>query len=279
MTGRRVPTFWVDAFVGPGLRGNPAVVCLPAEPLTEPTMQAIAAEMNAPETAFVRAGGPRSAHGLRWFSPTEEVPLCGHATLAAAHVLFQERGLPATDLEFTTKSGPLFARRSSDGLSIELPREDPVPATLSPATLRALGAASPVRIQRGPVSRKHLVELASPEAVARLRPDAGALREAVPDRSVEGVIVTAAGAPPIDLVSRFFHPWAGIDEDPVTGSAHTLLAPFWSARIGRPHLRARQLSARGGELELDLLPDRVRLTGRALVVGRGELDLSSFSSD
>ena len=268
-----IPTYWGDAFVAEGLPGNPAAVCRLAAPLAEGRMRAIAAEMNLSETAFVEPptvpGGP---FGLRWFTPEVEVPLCGHATLASGHVLLIEEGRRRERVRFASASGPLEAERVGDAVRIALPREDPIPAELPLAVGGALGAPADVVAARGPVSGKLLIELPTPEAVADLRPDFGALRRAVPEGTLSGIVVTARGRDGIDFVSRFFAPWSGIPEDPVTGSAHALLGPYWSPRLGRSRFRARQLSLRGGELTVDVEERSVRLTGRARVVARGTID-------
>lgn len=272
---RTLPAYWVDAFVGPGLRGNPAAVCLLDEPLPERSHLAISSEMGLSETAFVRRVRDGS-YALRWFTPRVEVPLCGHATLASAHVLYHERGLADPSLLFDSRSGALRACRSDSGIVLEFPREDPVPASLPRDLLDALGVREARNVLRGPRSSKFLVKLSSSEEVAALDPDLGRLARSVTDGPVEGIIVTAAGRPPIDFVSRFFHPWAGVPEDPVTGSAHTVLTPYWSERTGRARMRARQLSARGGEIGVELRDASVELTGCSRTVARGEIDLSAL---
>jgi PhzF family phenazine biosynthesis protein len=262
--------FVVDAFTDRPFAGNPAAVCLGTvasghELGDERWMQRVAAEFNLAETAFL-AGGPAS-YDLRWFTPEVEVDLCGHATLAAAHVLW-EVGDAADVLRFRTRSGVLTAQRAADGITLGLPSDEAreVTADLAPL-LRALGLATAHSVHRG--RDDYLVEVADPDAVRALRPDFTALRR-IPTR---GVIVTAAGRPgeDADFVSRFFGPAVGIDEDPVTGSAHCLLGPFWAARLGRTTLRAVQLSTRGGRLTLDVSPQTVRLTGAAVTVLRGHL--------
>ncbi len=272
-----VPVYWVDAFTDRPFAGNPAAVCLFDRPPPDPILQAIAREMNLSETAYpIPRAPPRdwsATFGLRWFTPTLEIDLCGHATLASAKVLFDELGVPAATLRFETQSGPLYARRGPDGIALDFPREEPAAARAPDALIRALGIGSPISVWQGPVSGKLLIELGSVEEVSALRPDYAALLASAPRTTVRAAIVTAPGAPPYDFVSRFFAPWSGVDEDPVTGASHTLLAPFWGARLGKHRMRAQQVSERGGEMSVELLPTgRVLLEGNARVIARGRLD-------
>lgn len=261
--------FVVDAFTDRPFAGNPAAVCLgtavSGDPLGDDAwMQQVAAEFNLAETAFL-AGGPGS-YDLRWFTPEVEVDLCGHATLAAAHVLW-ETGETADVLRFRTRSGVLTAQRSADGITLGFPADaaTPVGEDTGPL-LAALGLAEDLSVFRG--RDDLLVELADAEQVHAVRPNFYALREI----KTRGVIVTAPGdGADVDFVSRFFGPAVGIDEDPVTGSAHCLLATFWAERLGRTTLRAAQLSARGGRLVVEVTPENVRLTGAAVTVLRGRL--------
>lgn len=254
----------MDAFTDRPFAGNPAAVCLLAERRPPKWMQAVAAEMNLSETAFVTPTA--RGFGLRWFTPRTEVELCGHATLAAAHVLWSEGLAPARgELSFRTRSGVLRARRSGEAIELDFPVRTPVPAKVPAALARALGV--PLRA----VARcadDLLVEVASAARVRALAPDLLRLR-ALP---VRGVVVTAvADERRVDFVSRFFAPRVGVDEDPVTGSAHCALAPYWAAKLGRTRLVGRQLSARGGQVEVELAADRVLLRGGAVTIVRGEL--------
>lgn len=259
--------FQVDAFTGVPYGGNPAAVCLlPATgaPRDGHWMQQVAAEMNVSETAFVE---PRSGteYGLRWFTPTTEVDLCGHATLAAAHVLGETGLQPAPRLSFHTRSGVLTTERDGEGIRMDFPAEPPEPAE-PPAPLAAALGCTPLWSGRNRFD--HLVRVADAATVRELRPDFAVLRT-VPAR---GVIVTAPGdGGGVDFVSRFFAPASGVDEDPVTGSAHCCLAPYWSAETGRHTFTAQQVSARGGRLGVRVEGDRVLLTGQAVTVLRGEL--------
>ncbi|HYT40527.1 MAG TPA: PhzF family phenazine biosynthesis protein [Acidimicrobiia bacterium] len=266
--------FQVDAFADRPFGGNPAGVCVVGAGADPGWMQAVASEMNVAETAFLSPLG-EGRYGLRWFTPAVEVDLCGHATLASAHLLWEE-GEPAAELAFETRSGVLRAVRAGDGgIRLDFPADPPVPID-PPAGLAAALGVEPVGVHRG-VSDV-LVEVADSGTVRRLTPDLRALA-AIPAR---GVIVTAAGsgsdgdaptdgAAGADFVSRCFYPAAGVDEDPVTGSAHCTLASFWCARLGRSSLVGWQASARGGRVGVELAGDRVLLTGRAVTVLRGDL--------
>lgn len=263
----RIPVYQVDAFSRVPFAGNPAAVCLPDAPLDAATMQAIAAEMNLSETAFPEPPAPDGARRLRWFTPEIEVPLCGHATLASAHVLFA-RGAESP-ICFHSASGPLVAHRDADGaIRLDFPANPPLPASPPPGLLEALGCDLRARTLR---SRKAwLVRLQDAAAVRAVRPNFAALRTVELSGGPLGVAVTAPGTEDeVDFVSRFFAPWVGVDEDPVTGVAHTVLGPYWAAELQKEHLRARQVSRRGGELGVTVAGDRVHLSGHAVTVMEG----------
>jgi PhzF family phenazine biosynthesis protein len=258
------PFVQVDAFTRESFGGNPAAVfLLPAE-RESGWMQRVAAEMNQADTAFLVRRDDE--FDLRWFTPAVEVDLCGHATLASAHMLWESGALaPDVTARFRTRSGLLTARRDEERIWLDLPA-----ATLRPeptaAELTAALGAEPLGTWRTPFDL--LVELPDEHAVRALTPDLSRL-SAIPTR---GVIVTAAASGgDYDFVSRFFAPRIGIPEDPVTGSAHCALGPFWGERLGRTVLTARQLSRRGGTLWVRLAADRVQLGGYAVTVLRGEL--------
>jgi predicted PhzF superfamily epimerase YddE/YHI9 len=261
----RIPLYQVDAFTDRLFGGNPAAVCPLAEWLPEATMQAIAAENNLAETAFFVAQD--AGYLLRWFTPTVEVDLCGHATLASGyvvtHILMPDRRSVRFD---TLKTGPLEVRREGDLLAMDLPAWPPERGPADPRILAALGEA-PARsfVARG----RTLAVYERAEQVAALRPDFAAMRE-VPGADA---IVTAPGHGDTDFVSRYFAPNHGIDEDPVTGSAHCVLTPYWSDRLGKQQLRARQISARGGDLLCTLRGDRVTLAGRAVLYLEGTINI------
>ncbi|HKY33738.1 MAG TPA: PhzF family phenazine biosynthesis protein [Candidatus Polarisedimenticolia bacterium] len=259
----------VDAFSSRPFSGNPAAVCFLDEPMPDAWMQGVAAEMNLSETAFPLR--QESGFRLRWFTPAAEVALCGHATLATAHALWETGRLdPASDASFLTRSGPLGARRAGSGIAIDLPAMALIEQRCPEEVLAALGirGAAAVRVaHREGGEADWLLELESESAVRDARPDFGRLRQVQ-----AGVIVTARGAvPPYDFVSRYFAPWWGIDEDPVTGAAHCSLVPYWASRLGRTEMTAFQASARGGVVRGRLLGDRVVLTGEAVTVARGAL--------
>ena len=259
-----VPFVQIDAFTDRPFSGNPAVVCLLDRPGEPAWMQAVAAEMNVPATAFVREGP--SGHALHWFSPTVELELCGHGTLAAAHALWDSGWLPPGVIaRFHTKSGMLVAGRRDERIEIDFPA-DAAAAEDAPAALReALGVAP---AWTGRTRLDWLVELDGAKAVRDLTPDLARLAS-VPTR---GVIVTARGDDGrADFVSRFFAPRAGIPEDHVTGSAHCCLAPYWAVRLGRAALTGYQASPRGGVVHVRLAGDRVIVGGQAVTVLRGEL--------
>ena len=259
-----LPLIHVDAFTAQPFAGNPAAVCLLDGPREAEWMQALAAELNLPETAFVTA--EPDGFGLRWFTPTIEVDLCGHATLATAHVLWQERRLaPEATARFHTRSGVLTAARRGDWIELDFPAEPAVATEPPPSLAAALGVTAK---WAGRNRFDWLVEVDGAAAVRALAPDLARLAM-VPTR---GVIVTApSDEPGVDFVSRFFAPRAGIPEDPVTGSAHCCLGPFWAARLGRTELTGYQASRRGGTVRVRLAGDRALLAGRAVTVFRGAL--------
>ena len=254
----------VDAFTQQPFAGNPAAVCLLAFPRDESWMQQVAREMNLAETAFLL----RQSDGfqLRWFTPTVEVDLCGHATLASAHVLWDEEHLTPSELaRFHTRSGVLTASRSGDLIWLDFPAT-PSRSEAAPDELRRALGAPPRYVGR--TTFDYLVELDSEAAVRALHPDLPQLALL----GTRGVIVTARSEDPaFDFVSRFFAPGAGVDEDPVTGSAHCALGPFWGERLGKKELVGYQASSRGGVVWVRLDGQRAHLGGHAVTVLRGEL--------
>jgi PhzF family phenazine biosynthesis protein len=260
-----VRLFQIDAFTDAPFRGNPAAVCLlDGAEVDEKWMQSVAAEMNLSETAFVRRSG--TDWSLRWFSPTIEIALCGHATLATAHALLEEGMLAAGGTaRFHTQSGVLSATQSGDLIELDFPATAAEPSAPPDGLIEALGM-HPMHVARSAFD--YLVELATEEDVRSLTPDFAMLRR-IP---VRGVIVTTRGTTPgFDFVSRFFAPGSGVDEDPVTGSAHCALAPYWAPRLGKQRFTAYQASQRGGVMRVTLAGDRVLLAGGAVTVFRGEL--------
>jgi PhzF family phenazine biosynthesis protein len=264
----------VDAFARRPFEGNPAAVCFPDGPRDEAWMQRVAAEMRHSETAFLSPLAEGFA--LRWFTPEAEVDLCGHATLAAAHVVWETKRAPFdAALSFATRSGTLVARRRDDLVEIDLPARPADPAPVPREVLAATGVAAAVRTARD--HQTYVVELESEAAVRGLAPDFAAMRAltqrgALDEDIDRRVLVTApASTPGFDVVSRYFAPALGVPEDPVTGAGHCVLGPYWAPRLGRTRFVAWQASARGGGVHVEVRGDRVALAGSAVTVLRGWL--------
>jgi len=257
-----LPIYQVDAFASRVFEGNPAAVVPLEDLLPDDVMQSIATENNLAETAFfIRSG---DEYKLRWFTPATEVDLCGHATLASAFVVFEFLEPDRPSVVFDTCSGPLTVERRGNLLVMDFPSRPPEPVEPCPGLVGALGG-SPQEVL---ASRDYMVVYASEEEVRALRPDFYRLAQA--DRFA--VIVTApARSGNYDFVSRFFAPAAGVPEDPVTGSAHCTLIPYWARRLGKERLRARQVSSRGGELECALKGSRVEIAGGAVLYLKGTI--------
>jgi PhzF family phenazine biosynthesis protein len=261
----RIPYFHVDAFASEAFRGNPAGVCVLHQWLSDEVLQKIAAEHNLSETAFFTR--EQDYYRLRWFTPSMEVDLCGHATLASAFVLFSELRFVGDQIRFESKSGTLMASRRGDLVELDFPSRPPEACPTPPDLVAALGR-EPREVLR---SRDYFAVFDSQAELASLTPDFNLLMKL----DCLGIIVTARGSD-CDFVSRFFAPRAGIPEDPVTGSAHCSLIPFWSKRLGKLDLFARQMSRRSGELWCRFVGDRVRIGGRAVVYSRGEIELNKL---
>ncbi|MGA0559637.1 PhzF family phenazine biosynthesis protein [Larkinella sp. VNQ87] len=265
--------YQLDAFTNRLFGGNPAAVCPLTEWLPDETMQAIAAENNLAETAFYVPTDPANGgYHIRWFTPTVEVDLCGHATLASAYVVFcLEKTAPGDAISFDSRSGVLNVRREDDWLVLDFPIDHTHLAIQPPALETSLGGIKPVEVLKGKTD--YLIVFETEQQVWELQPDFRELAT-IPAR---GVIVTAPGDPfegkSIDFVSRFFGPQSGIDEDPVTGSAHTTLIPYWAEKLGKTELIARQISKRGGYLRCQLLGDRVEISGQVKLYLTGEFEL------
>ena len=258
----------IDAFADRPFSGNPAAVCLLEDEHDASWMQAVAAEMNLSETAFVQTAG--DAFDLRWFTPTVEVDLCGHATLAAAHALWTEGYVEdETPIRFDTRSGVLGAARHGDLIELDFPATAPADADMDRAQIERLGNAlgvTPVNVLQSAFDL--LVEVESDSAVRSAEPDFRQIAE----QGYRGVIITSKSDDPrFDFLSRFFGPAVGVDEDPVTGSAHCCLGPFWAERLGKRTMTAFQASTRGGVVRVRVAGERVFLGGHAVTVLRGEL--------
>jgi PhzF family phenazine biosynthesis protein len=268
-----VPIYQVDSFTDQAFAGNPAGVCVLDGSTDETWMQNVAKEMNLSETAFLykveKGKGGEEGYNLRWFTPAVEVEMCGHATLASAHILWTEGYEPEdTELRFHTLSGVLKARKQGEWIELDFPQRPETQVDAPPGLLEALGI-EPVYV--GKNSFDYFVEVSSEKVVKGISPDFRMLREF----NVRGVIVTARAeeSADYDFVSRFFAPGAGIDEDPVTGSAHCCLAPYWSKKLGTNEMVGFQASARGGVVKVKLAGDRVLLDGKAVTVFKGELKI------
>jgi PhzF family phenazine biosynthesis protein len=259
-----IEIYQVDAFTHDSFAGNPAGVCRLLESREEYWMQSVAREMNLSETAFIfpQARG----YTLRWFTPRLEVELCGHATLASAHILWEKGLLEKHDEAiFHTRSGLLTARRQDDWIEMNFPALPLVPAPPQPELCQALGV-TPVYI--GEFDGRYVIEIESEATLRNLSPDFARLRR-LPGRGV--AITSRATAQAYDFISRYFAPWVGIDEDPVTGSAHCCLGPYWAKKLGKENLLAYQASARGGIVRVRPRGERVLLGGQAVTVLQGEL--------
>ena len=258
-----LPLFIVDAFTDKPFAGNPAAVCLLAQARADPWMQQVAAEMNLSETAFLLP--EEDGYRLRWFTPAVEVDLCGHATLASAHVLWETGRLkPSEPARFYTRSGLLTVERGSLSMTMDFPAKPPEPCWEWQDLPAVLGVRA---VYLGKNGMDGLVEVENESAVRASRPDFARLAE----YPVRGVILTArAQNPAYDFVSRFFAPRAGVREDPVTGSAHCCLGPYWSGRLKKQDLVGYQASTRGGVVQVSVRGDRVHLGGQAVTVVRGE---------
>lgn len=257
----QIRIFQVDAFASQAFSGNPAAVCPLSYWLDDKLLQQIAMENNLSETAFLVAN--KSGFDIRWFTPTEEVDLCGHATLAAAHVLFTHLGHPQQQLRFYSNSGELWVTRNDQGLTLDFPQVEQQAVEPPKALLKGLNGIVPKQIFAG---MDYLVELESEQQLLALTPDFAAWELL----DYRGVIVTAKGDK-CDFVSRCFYPELGVKEDPVTGSAHCQLAPFWANKLDKSILVAKQLSTRGGDIICEVTAQRVLLTGHAVDYLQGNI--------
>jgi PhzF family phenazine biosynthesis protein len=259
----KIPMFQVDAFTEKLFGGNPAAVCLLTKTIPDELMQKIAAENNLAETAFIIKTS--DSYSIRWCTPKVEVDLCGHATLASAHVIFHHLGFPGKTIRFTSRSGILEVRKEKDLLVLNFPADIVQKGCLPVGVTESLGMA-PVEILKGKTD--YLLVYENQRQIESLDPDFAGLNKA----PVRGIIVTAKGVES-DFVSRFFGPQVGINEDPVTGSAHTTLIPYWSARLGKKEMIAFQLSERRGYLECKDLGERVEIGGKAVTYLVGEIEV------
>nr|XP_003473628.2 phenazine biosynthesis-like domain-containing protein isoform X1 [Cavia porcellus]XP_013012213.1 phenazine biosynthesis-like domain-containing protein isoform X1 [Cavia porcellus]XP_013012214.1 phenazine biosynthesis-like domain-containing protein isoform X1 [Cavia porcellus]XP_013012215.1 phenazine biosynthesis-like domain-containing protein isoform X1 [Cavia porcellus]XP_013012216.1 phenazine biosynthesis-like domain-containing protein isoform X1 [Cavia porcellus]XP_013012217.1 phenazine len=287
----KIPIFIADAFTATAFCGNPAAVCLLENKLDEDMHQKIAKEMNLSETAFIRKLHPTdnftqsSCFGLRWFTPASEIPLCGHATLASAAVLFYKLNNTSSTLTFVTLSGELTARRAEDGIILDLPLYPTQPQDFHEVEnliKAAIGDTQVQDVRYSPDTQNLLVRLSDSydrSFLEILKVNTGTLTQVETTRKISGLIVTLKAEPAghtqaFDFYSRYFSPWFGVAEDPVTGLAHTILSGYWSQQLGKKDMRAFQCSPRGGELGISLRPHaRVDIKGRAVLVVEGTLTI------
>jgi PhzF family phenazine biosynthesis protein len=273
--------FQVDAFTDVAFKGNPAAVCILEGELEQDLYLKISSEMNLSETAFVYPvdGKPHNLaqrFSLRWFTPKVEVPLCGHATLATAKVLFDELNNQNRELEFETKSGVLKAKKEGDLILMDFPTNEPKEIEREDELGQILGYKTLIRMAYSQEAQKLLIHIEDPNELKQLKPDFGRLMSHKFETGFIGIIVTSESesGDNFDFISRFFAPWVGVPEDPVTGSAHTVLYPYWSKLLGKNELVAYQASSRGGKLRLRAIGDsRVEIGGEAVVVLRGKLEI------
>ncbi len=273
----KINIYQVDSFTGQAFKGNPAGVCILRKGLSDSLMQSIAAEMNLSETAFCVPTDSDSFESaskfcLRWFTPAVEVPLCGHATLATAKALYDEYRNSSDKLRFSTKSGELIVRKTGDKLVMDFPGDPTDNAEIPADAIKALGIKNTISTASSRNLNMKLIEVGSAETVKDLKPDFSALRRTGETFANGGFLVTSRwGEKGYDIISRFFAPVYGIDEDPVTGAAHTVLGPYWAAKLDKNEIRSYQASARGGEVTVIVKGDRVDLIGDAVVVIKGEI--------
>jgi len=270
MPEKWVPLYQIDAFTSKPFGGNPAAVCIMSCGLNDSLYLNIAEEMNLSETAFSERVGD-AEYKLRWFTPAVEVLLCGHATLATAHALFEHEGEKAKEITFHTLSGALKARKTHDGIQLNFPRDDPEKVDPPMKLLEPLGVKKPVETFFAPRTKFLLVVVDSPKEIIELKPNFSGLLTVENPLGVKGICVTAKADDGHDFVSRFFGSWVGVNENPVTGSAHTVLMPYWTGKLGTKKMRAYQASKRGGELTLEMDESRVYISGEAATIVEGKI--------
>lgn len=275
----KIKIYQVDSFTSKKFKGNPAAVCILEDDISDEVMKNIAREMNLSETAFVKPLEKDSVDNcnlfsLRWFTPEIEVDLCGHATIATSKVLFDEFDIKEQYIKYETKSGVLKSKKEDEKISLDFPIDNPLDFNLTQDILEAMGIISYSNSIIGEKTRKLVIELKDKKEVVNLKPNFEMLKSLKFKSDIKGICVTCRGNEKYDFISRYFNPWAGINEDPVTGSVHILLANYWSNKLNKIEMNAYQVSNRGGEISLKLLEnDRVRLSGEAVIVLKGELYL------
>jgi len=256
--------YQVDAFASALFSGNPAAVVILESPLSEDLMQSIALENNLSETAFININ--ESPIPIRWFTPTLEVDLCGHATMASAKILFEHfPGIAGSEISFSSKSGILKVSKNAENICLNFPVDDPEPQKMDAFFAEALGE-SPIEILRG--TDDFLAVFKTEQQIQAMKPDFTKLAKI----NSRGVVISAPGND-VDFVSRCFFPQTGVDEDPVTGSAHTMLIPYWAKQLDKIQFKAHQLSARGGVLDCNLINDRVLISGKSVIYFEGMISI------
>ena len=268
---KQAPFYQLDAFTDVPFKRNPAAICIMPTDLDENLYVEIAKEMNLSETAFMEEKSI-GEYFLRWFTPKHEVPLCGHATLAAAHLVF-DLGYPGDKVTFHTKSGELYAYKSEEGIMMDFPRNDPFPVSELREINEALGV-KPIATQYSDTNMKLLIEVETEAEVRSTSPDFQRLLKSDNPLGWYGIIVTSR-SDDFDFISRYFAPWRGVNEDPVTGSAHTVLGPYWGKKLGKESMRAFQASERGGIIGVGLTAERVKLSGQSVKIVEGTLTYST----
>lgn len=275
----KIKIYQVDAFTSESFKGNPAAICILEDDISDELMKNIAQEMNLSETAFVKHLknsniGKGNLFSLRWFTPEVEVDLCGHATIATSKVLFDEFNIKEQYIKYETKSGLLTSKKKDEKISLDFPIDKALDFNLTQDILDAMGIRSYSKAIIGEKTRKLVIEVKDKENIINLKPNFEILKSLKFKSDVKGIGVTCRGNEKYDFISRYFNPWAGINEDLVTGSVHTLLANYWSNKLNKMDMNAYQASNRSGEISLKLLEnDRVKLSGETVIVLRGELYL------
>jgi PhzF family phenazine biosynthesis protein len=275
----RIPIYQVDAFTKKQFKGNPAAICILEKEIDDIHMQLVAEEMNLSETAFISPCDSNTiltskVFKLRWFTPKNEVSLCGHATLATSKVLFDDIGIRMNKIIYETRSGRLVSEKCNEGITLDFPIDEPLSIEPPTEILKAMGISSYENIIYGKSTNKLVIHLKTQNDVLKLDPNFELMKK-FHCNNIKGVGVTCKGNEKYDFISRYFNPWAGVNEDPVTGSVHTLLSAYWSNLLKKNEMMAYQASHRGGEILLRIEePGRVKLIGESVIVLKGTINIS-----
>lgn len=276
MRKNKLPIYIVDSFTNISFGGNPAGVCILKEKIDDESMALIAREINLSETAFLVVTeedikNKNNKLSLRWFTPKVEVSMCGHGTLATAKVLFEDLGFEGEEIHFSTKSGVLVAKKDKDGIILDFPMDEYETVEAPKELLKAMGINSYKEAVYGKNTKKLVIEVEKEEEIINLKPNFEGMKNLSFALDIKGVGVTTEGEK-YDFVTRYFNPWAGINEDPVTGTVHTILGRYWGNKLGRKEFRAYQASERGGEIVIKLLQNgRMEMIGEGVIVLKGEI--------